>query len=122
MSVGANLAFAIPAVTKGRAARLALAQAALDGVGLHGMAERDPATLSGGQKARAALARALLSSPRLLLLDEPFSKLDAELRGQIRNLVFTKVRENQLPVVLVTHDEADALAAGGPILRIGEQT
>jgi putative thiamine transport system ATP-binding protein len=122
MSVGANLAFAIPAVTKGRAARLAMAEAALDGVGLHGMAERDPATLSGGQKARAALARALLSSPRLLLLDEPFSKLDAELRGQIRNLVFTKVRENQLPVVLVTHDEADALAAGGPILRIGEQT
>lgn len=122
MSVGANLAFAIPTVTKGRAARLAVAQAALDGVGLHGMAGRDPATLSGGQKARAALARALLSSPRLLLLDEPFSKLDAELRGQIRNLVFAKARENRLPVVLVTHDEADALAAGGPILRIGEMT
>lgn len=122
MSVGANLVFAIPAATKGRSARLAVAQAALDGVGLHGMAGRDPATLSGGQKARAALARALLSSPRLLLLDEPFSKLDAELRGQTRNLVFAKARENRLPVVLVTHDEADALAAGGPVLRIGEPT
>lgn len=120
MSVGANLAFALPATTKGRAARLALADAALDGVGLHGMAGRDPATLSGGQKARAALARALLSSPRLLLLDEPFSKLDAELRGQIRNLVFAKARESRLPVVLVTHDEADAHAAGGPVVRIGK--
>lgn len=120
MSVGANLAFAIPAATKGRAARLALANAALDRVGLNGMSGRDPATLSGGQKARAALARALLSSPRLLLLDEPFSKLDAELRGQIRNLVFAKARESRLPVVLVTHDEADADAAGGPIVRIGE--
>ncbi|RUM98539.1 ATP-binding cassette domain-containing protein [Pseudaminobacter arsenicus] len=120
MSVGANLAFAIPASTKGRAARLALADAALDGVGLHGMSGRDPATLSGGQKARAALARALLSSPRLLLLDEPFSKLDAELRGQIRNLVLAKARESRLPVVLVTHDQADADAAGGPIVRIGE--
>jgi putative thiamine transport system ATP-binding protein len=121
MSVGGNLAFAIPAAVKGRAARLALAQAALDGVGLHGMAARDPATLSGGQKARAALARALLSSPRLLLLDEPFSKLDAELRSQMRDLVFAKAKETRLPVVLVTHDQADADAAGGPVVRIGEK-
>ncbi|MEI5679161.1 MULTISPECIES: ATP-binding cassette domain-containing protein [unclassified Mesorhizobium] len=118
MSVGGNLVFAIPASVKGKAERRALAEAALDGVGLAGMAVRDPDTLSGGQKARVALARALLSAPRMLLLDEPFSKLDAELRGQMRELVFAKARDSHLPVVLVTHDEADADGAGGPIVRI----
>ena len=120
MSVGGNLLFAIPPSIKGRAERRAMAEAALDGVGLAGMAERDPDTLSGGQKARVALARALLSAPRMLLLDEPFSKLDAELRQQMRELVFGKARDSGLPVLLVTHDEADAVAAGGPVVRIGD--
>jgi putative thiamine transport system ATP-binding protein len=119
MSVGANLAFAIPASVRGRAARAALAGQALDGVSLGGMEKRDPDTLSGGEKARVALARVLLSSPRMLLLDEPFSKLDAGLRDQMRALVFAKARDNGLPVLLVTHDEADAQAAGGDVVRIG---
>jgi putative thiamine transport system ATP-binding protein len=93
---------------------------ALGGVGLAGTAARDPDTLSGGQKARVALARVLLSAPRMLLLDEPFSKLDAGLRSQMRELVFTKARTSRLPVVLVTHDEADAEAAGGPVIRVGQ--
>lgn len=118
MSVCANLAFAIPASVKGRTARAALADTALKDVGLAGMEDRDPDTLSGGEKARVALARALLSGPHLLLLDEPFSKLDAGLRLQARELVFAKARAMHLPVVLVTHDEADAHAAGGAILRI----
>ena len=120
MSVGGNLLFAIPPSIKGRAERRAMAAGALDGVGLAGMAERDPDTLSGGQKARVALARALLSAPRMLLLDEPFSKLDAELRQQVRELVFSKARDSGLPVLLVTHDEADAVAAGGSVVRIGD--
>jgi putative thiamine transport system ATP-binding protein len=86
---------------------------------LAGFAERDPATLSGGQKARVALARVLVSRPRLLLLDEPFSKLDMELRAQMRQLVFERARTAGLPVILVTHDEADAEAAGGPVHRLG---
>ena len=120
MSVGANLAFAVPPSVRGRTARRLLALQALDAIGLDGMDRRDPDTLSGGQKARVALARVLLSQPRMLLLDEPFSKLDADLRTQMRELVFTRVREGRLPALLVTHDEADAQAAGGPVVRIGQ--
>ncbi|BCH20466.1 ABC transporter ATP-binding protein [Mesorhizobium sp. L-8-10] len=121
MTVAGNVAFAMAPGLKGRQNRLALAEETLAGVGLAGLGERDPDTLSGGQKARVALARVLVSSPRLLLLDEPFSKLDQELRQQMRELVFTKAREARLPVVLVTHDQADAMAAGGSIVRIGDQ-
>jgi putative thiamine transport system ATP-binding protein len=119
MTVAGNLLFAIAPGVRDRRKRLALAEATLRGFGLDGMGSRDPETLSGGQRARVALARVLLSSPRMLLLDEPFSKLDADLRGQMRQLVFGKARESGLPVLLVTHDEADAQAAGGPIIRIG---
>ncbi|TWG91295.1 putative thiamine transport system ATP-binding protein [Mesorhizobium sp. J18] len=121
MTVGGNLAFAIPASIKGREERRNRVEEALEGVGLAGLAGRDPATLSGGQKARVALARVLLSSPRMLLLDEPFSRLDTELRQQVRELVFAKARDSRLPVVLVTHDEDDAAAAGGDVVRVGSQ-
>ncbi len=119
MSVGANLIFALPEAVRGREARAKRVAQALEGVGLAGLEARDPATLSGGQKARVALARVLASAPRALLLDEPFSKLDADLREQTRELVFSKARESGLPVLLVTHDAADAEAAGGDIVRIG---
>lgn len=119
MSVAGNLMFALPQSVKGRAERRKRAEAALEGVEMAGMGDRDPAILSGGQRARVALARVLVSEPRMLLLDEPFSKLDMELRQQIRGLVFGKARERGLPVLLVTHDEADAEAAAGDIIRIG---
>lgn len=119
MSVGANVAFAIPADISDRRQRRQIAADILADMDLAGFADRDPATLSGGQKARVALARVLVSRPRLLLLDEPFSKLDMELRAQMRTLVFERARSAGLPVILVTHDEADAEAAGGPVHRIG---
>lgn len=119
MSVGANVAFAIPADISDRRRRREIAANILADMDLTGFADRDPATLSGGQKARVALARVLVSRPRLLLLDEPFSKLDMELRAQMRTLVFERARTAGLPVILVTHDEADAEAAGGPVHRIG---
>jgi len=119
MTTLGNLLFAIPQGVRGKAERAARAEAALDDVGMGGMGGRDPDTLSGGQKARVALARVLLSGPRALLLDEPFSRLDAELRRQVRELVFSSARARGLPVLLVTHDEAGAEAAGGPIVRIG---
>jgi putative thiamine transport system ATP-binding protein len=118
LSVGGNLAFGLPAHVRGRAARRARVEAALDQVGLPGFADRDPATLSGGQKARVALMRMLLSEPRALLLDEAFSRLDAALRDQIRRLVFDTARREGLPVLQVTHDRADADAAGGPVIQL----
>lgn len=118
MTVLENLLFALPPELKGKGARMAAARAALDDIGLKQLEDRDPETLSGGQKARVALARILLSSPRALLLDEPFSKLDADRRAQMRDLVFE--RAQNLPALLVTHDAADAHAAGGPIIYIQE--
>jgi putative thiamine transport system ATP-binding protein len=62
--------------------------------------------------------RMLLSAPRALLLDEAFSKLDADLRDQVRTLVFGIARDRDLPVLQVTHDAADAEAAGGAVFRL----
>ena len=78
----------------------------------------DPATLSGGQKARVALLRVLLSQPRAMLLDEPFSALDTALRQEIRQITFDAIRRANLPCILVTHDRADADAAGGPVIAL----
>lgn len=118
MSVGGNLMFAIPAKIKGRSARTALVREALEQAGLGGFFNRDPATLSGGQKARVALMRVLMGEPRALLLDEPFSKLDTERRGQIREFVLGEAQSRNLPVLLVTHDHADAEAAGGRVFTL----
>lgn len=118
LSVAGNLAFGLPAHVRGRQARRARVEAALADIGLAGFGPRDPATLSGGQRARVALMRMLLSQPRALLLDEPFAKLDLALRGQIRDLVFATVRRQGLPVLQVTHDPADAEAAGGRVHRL----
>ncbi|MBC8258215.1 MAG: ATP-binding cassette domain-containing protein [SAR324 cluster bacterium] len=117
LSVGENLAFALPAIIKHRERKNIIEQA-LQEIELSGMSERDPAGLSGGQRARVALMRTLLAEPQALLLDEPFSKLDLELRGRFRELVFSHAEKNNLPVLLVTHDPADAKAAGGPIITL----
>ncbi len=105
MTVAENLLFAVPPGP--RAQRLQQVEQALLDAELGGYGERDPATLSGGQRARVALMRALLAQPRALLLDEPFSKLDAALRDQFRAFVFEHIRAQNIPAVLVTHDAAD---------------
>jgi putative thiamine transport system ATP-binding protein len=116
LSVGGNLAFALPPHHRGRRARQALVAAALRDAGLSGFADRDPATLSGGQRARVAVLRALMAEPQALLLDEPFSRLDAALRAQFRGFVFETLATRGLPALLVTHDPDDAAAAGGPVV------
>lgn len=116
MSVGQNLLFAVRAGEGNE--RLARVNEALEQAGLAEFHDRDPATLSGGQKARAALMRVLLSEPRALLLDEPFSRLDADRRSRIREFVFAEARRRRLPVLLVTHDNEDAKQAGGPVFNL----
>ena len=119
LSVRDNIAIAVPQSVSGRRERRDIATEALERVGLEGFGDRDPDTLSGGQKARVALQRVMVSRPRLLLLDEPFSKLDTALRDQVRDMVFREAATARLPVVLVTHDKADAQAAGGRIIEVG---
>ena len=118
LSVAGNLLFGLPAAIAGRRERRAAVEQALAEAGLAGFGARDPATLSGGQRARVALLRTLLAQPQALLLDEPFGKLDAALRADFRRFVFDFARRAGLPTVLVTHDAADAEATDGPVIAL----
>jgi len=116
LSVSGNIAFAMPKGNKKQ--RLEKIEHALEQVGLKGMANRHPDNLSGGQQARVALLRMLLSEPKAILLDEPFSKLDTQLRVDTRELVFSQIREHKLPAIMVTHDHSDAEAANGKLITL----
>ena len=115
LSVAGNLGFGLARGVRDRDHAIA---EALREAGLDGMGARDPATLSGGQRTRVALMRTLLAAPRGLLLDEPFARLDADLRAQMRSFVFERARARGLPVILVTHDRDDARAAGGDVITV----
>lgn len=114
-SVGQNLLLALPAAIRGNARRAAVDEA-LENAGLSGFYARDPATLSGGQRARVALLRAMLAQPHALLMDEPFSRLDAPLRDSFRQWVFAELKRLSIPVVLVTHDASDIPPGGRCLL------
>ena len=117
MTVGDNLAFGLTAARSGRTERRQAVLNALHECGLDGFAERDPGSLSGGQKARVALMRALLAAPRMLLLDEAFSSLDPELRQTFGKFVASQVAMRQIPALLVSHDAGDKSLTNGAIIR-----
>jgi iron(III) transport system ATP-binding protein len=106
LSVGRNVAFGLPRGPKRRSRVLEL----LDMVGLSGLHRRYPHQLSGGQQQRVALARALATDPEIVLLDEPFSSLDATLRASVRSEVHDVLRRAGTTSILVTHDQDEALS------------
>ena len=116
MSVGDNLAFALAPVHRHN--RQQRVTAALDLAGLGGFADRDPATLSGGQASRVALMRTLLAEPEALLMDEAFSALDPELRNAFGGFVRAQICDRGIPALLVSHDAADAAFADDGIIHI----
>jgi putative spermidine/putrescine transport system ATP-binding protein len=110
MSVLANIGFGLEMQGVGSSERRRRAEAALDMVGLAAHAQKRPRQLSGGQQQRVAVARALAIEPRVLLLDEPLSALDAKLREELRAEMRLIQRRAGTTSVFVTHDQAEALA------------
>jgi iron(III) transport system ATP-binding protein len=109
LSVGRNVAFGLTH-SEPRDRRRARVAELLDLVGLVGLGRRYPHQLSGGQQQRVALARALASDPEIVLLDEPFSSLDASLRASVRADVHAVLRQSGATSILVTHDQDEALS------------
>ncbi|MCG5217868.1 ABC transporter ATP-binding protein [Streptosporangium sp. KLBMP 9127] len=115
MTIADNVAFGLRMRKVAAAERDRQVAEVLEMVGLDGMAGRHPRQLSGGQQQRAALARALVIQPDLLLLDEPFSNLDAQLRVRLREEVGALQRRIGTTTILVTHDQEEALAVSDRI-------
>jgi molybdate transport system ATP-binding protein len=115
MSALENVAFGVP---KGASAkeRIAAAEASLARMQVGHVADRRPRSLSGGEGQRVALARALAMRPRVLLLDEPFSALDAPLKEKLLAETRSFVDEARIPTLLVTHDRAEASLLGDRVL------
>jgi iron(III) transport system ATP-binding protein len=111
LSVARNVGFGLSRTAR----RTGAAERALQLVGLSECADRLPSTLSGGQQQRVALARALATRPRVLLLDEPFSNLDATLRTQLRQEVIDLLRSIGTTTIFVTHDQEEAFLLGDEV-------
>jgi iron(III) transport system ATP-binding protein len=121
LTVAANVAFGLNRRTWGRERRSKRGADLLEAVGLGGLDRRYPHQLSGGQQQRVALARALAIAPEVVLLDEPFASLDANLRASVRADVQQLLKESGTTSVLVTHDQDEALSTADrvAVLRDG---
>ena len=119
-SVAENVAFPLKMQGISKAERMKTAGALLKKVQMDGFENRKPGELSGGQQQRVALARALAAQPKLLLLDEPFSALDENLREDMRHLVLQLQKEFRMTVILVTHDREEALSMSDRVALLFE--
>ncbi|MGH9108073.1 MAG: ABC transporter ATP-binding protein [Acidimicrobiales bacterium] len=120
LTVARNVGFGLRRGDLDRAGRAARVEELLAMVGLTGLGRRYPSQLSGGQQQRVALARALAVDPQLVLLDEPFSSLDAGLRSSVRSDVLGVLRRAGTTAVLVTHDQNEALSTADHVAVIRE--
>jgi iron(III) transport system ATP-binding protein len=117
LTVGENVAFGLPRAERRRSPRVL---DVLDLVGLEAFVDRRPAELSGGQQQRVALARALAPDPSLVLLDEPFSALDAALRESVRSQVREALERSSATALVVTHDQDEALSVADSVAVLDE--
>ena len=120
LTVAENVAFGLRGTRKRDGADIVARM--LERVGLARYASAYPHTLSGGERQRVALARALAPSPRILLMDEPFSSLDSRLRDHVRQQTLDVLRETQTTTIVVTHDPDEALRIGDRIALLREGT
>jgi len=118
LTVERNLTFVLACLKMPRAARRARALEVLRLVRIERLSSRHPHELSGGEQQRVALARALVGQPRVLLLDEPFSSLDPELRDTLRAELGGLQRTLQMTSIYVTHDQGDAAALADRIIEM----
>jgi len=109
LTVGENVAFGLKMRGVNRTDREAQAAAMLRQVQLEGFGDRKPSELSGGQAQRGAVARSLVTQPKLLLLDEPLSALDANLREEMQDLILRLQAQTGVTMMIVTHDQAEAV-------------
>ena len=116
LTVAKNIAFGLDRNSYTKAQIAEITQEMLGLIGMKGMDERLPSQLSGGQQTRVALARALAIKPKLILLDEPFSALDAVLREELRTEVVGLLRELGSTAILVTHDREEALVSSDRVI------
>src|SRR5699024_441348 len=120
LNVAKNISFGLHATALSRAEKRMRVAEMLELVGMPGLEERMPHELSGGQQQRIALARALAPSPSLVLLDEPFSALDAGLRQTLREEVKSTLASINATAIIVTHDQEEALSMAGSVAVMRE--
>src|SRR5213076_2385741 len=116
LSVAENVAFGLRATGVARDSLGSRVNSSLERLGIAALSRRRPHELSGGQQQRVAIARALVLEPRVLLLDEPLSNLDAKLRRRVREDIRELQQRLGLTVVYVTHDQQEALAVSDRVI------
>lgn len=115
LTVAQNLGFGLPSHYSRSARNKAISQA-LEDAGLSDYGAYDPAHLSGGQKARIAMMRAMLSEPHALLMDESFASLDPVLRSQFGQFVASQIEQRDIPALLISHHDDDKAFATGEVI------